>query len=130
MYLDFPTQLLAVDGSLPLPFFRVPFPCPWRQGRRDSQFRIMPELEIRMLRKGNPGHGGNFYEGSSARVAARPALPHPRVSFFGTTVTSQPWIQLTGGYDRGLSCYSAMSHVQVGAGRSGLGRQGDGREAR
>jgi hypothetical protein len=38
----------------PTTLFRVPFPLPTPQGRRDSQLRTMPQREIRTLRKATP----------------------------------------------------------------------------
>ncbi len=89
--------------------FGVPFPHPGAppQGRRDSQLRTMPEREIRMVRKATPRTWSPLwqtYHGRSARVAAslRPesrASP-PHVLNLPERSTSQPWIQLTGGYAR------------------------------
>jgi hypothetical protein len=36
--------------------------------------------------------------------ARRPSRPAPRIQCFGAIVTSQPWIQLTGGYARSTAC--------------------------
>ncbi len=88
--------------------FGVPFPLPTPQGRRDSHLRTLPKREIRMLRKATPRTWRplrQIYQGRSARVAARPegqAAPSPRIQSSGAIVTSQPWIQMTGGYARNV----------------------------
>ncbi len=97
--------------------FRVPFPLPTSQGRRDSQLRTRPQREIRMLRNATPRTWRPLRqtyllrkECQGCSETRRPSRPAPRIQSSGAIVTSQPWILLTGGYARwGAECLGTLS---------------------
>ncbi len=104
---DFRERAAIFDPTVRL--FGMPFPLPTPQGRRDSQFRTMPNREIRMLRDATNTQDmeaisanlfrKKFQDCSETRGQSRPT---PLVQSSGAIVTSQAWIQLTGGYARWL----------------------------
>ncbi len=83
-----------------------PFPSPHLKGAgiRDSRPGLSARFEC--CSRQHPGHGGHFgkpiQEGVPGLQGDPNAKPPPASRFqsSGATVTSQPWIQLTGGYAR------------------------------
>jgi hypothetical protein len=86
--------------------FGVSFPLPTPQGRRDSQLRTMPRARVSDAAQGNTQDTeatlANLLrrECQGCSEARRPSRPASRIQSSGAFVTSQPWIQLTGGYAR------------------------------
>ena len=80
--------------------FGVPFPHPTPQGRRDQTLRKVPEAEFESCTRQPSGQRGCHGKPMDKGVPRTTLRPSPSISIFQAICTSQPWIQLAGGYAR------------------------------